>query len=197
VPKTNVKDWVIMKTITKLLTTAGLAFAFATCASADITWAFNNVNFCYNYGDVGFETDNDITTASFFTTDNTGTTLTGFDITVEGTNTLADNEYTPANSIVIFPDANHLDFYDGTTNQYLNLFLDAPGITSAGGLVNLLTGDLGATSNSTIACNGCSTLVSGSVTGSTVPEPRFGAFLVAGLAGLGFFARRQLAAARS
>jgi len=197
----DVEHWVIeketMKNINKLITVAGLAFAFASCASADITWTFNSTTFCYNCGDVGFETDNDILTGSFFTTDNTGTIITGYDITVEGTNALADNEYTPGDSITVFPDANHLDFYDGSTNQYLNLFLDVPGITSAGGTVNLLAGDLGADSNSTVACAGCGTLVSGSITGSTVPEPRFGAFLMVGLAGLAFFSRRKFAAARS
>lgn len=186
-----------MKHIPKLFTIAGLAFAFASCASADITWNFNTTTFCYNCGDVGFETDNDILAGSFFTTDDTGTIVTGYDITVEGTNTLADNEYTPGDSFPIFPDPNHLDFYDASTNQYLDLFLDAPGITSAGGTVNLLQGDLGQDSNSTVACAGCGTLVSGSVTGSTVPEPRFGVGLLMGLGGLGFLLRQKFAAARS
>jgi len=186
-----------MKNITKLLTIAGLAAAFATCASADITWNFNTTTFCYNCGDVGFETDNDIKAGSFFTTDNTGTNLTGYDITVEGTNTGANNEYTPGDSFRTLPvDANHIDLYDPSSNQYIDLFFDTPGITSAGGLVNLLQGDLGADSNSTIVCTGCGTLVSGSVTGSTVPEPRFGAVLLIGLAGLGFLARRKFATAR-
>lgn len=186
-----------MKSISKLLVIAGLAVVFASCASADITWNFNTTTFCYNCGDVGFETDNDITAGSFFTTDNTGTSITGYDITVDGTNALADNEYTPGDSITVFPDADHLDFYDGTTNQYLNLFLDAPGISSAGGTVDLLQGDLGADSNSTIACAGCGTLVSGSITGNPVPEPRFSAVLWIGLAGFGLLAQRKFAAARA
>jgi hypothetical protein len=190
-----------MKNITKLLSVAGLAFAFATCASADITWTFNTTTFCYNCGDVGFETDNNIKTGSFFTTDNTGANLIGYDITVQGTNTLADNEFTPGDSFRTLPmDATHIDLWDGSSGQYIDLYFASPGTTSAGGTVNLLQGDLGADSNSTVVCNGCGTLVSGSVTGvggSAVPEPRFGAILLAGLAGLGFFARRKFAAARS
>jgi len=182
--------------ITKLLAFASLALGLATCASADITWTFNTTDFCYNCGSI-FETDNDIAAGSYFTTDNLGDTITGYDITVEGTNSLANNEYTPGDSFPIFSDAFHLDFYDGSTNQYLNLYLDSPGITSAGGPVTLLAGDLGASSNSTVACAGCGTLVSGSINGSTVPEPRLSAFLMIGLAGLVFFARRKFAHSRA
>jgi hypothetical protein len=138
-----------MKNITKLLSVAGLAFAFATCASADITWTFNTTTFCYNCGDVGFETDNNIKTGSFFTTDNTGANLTGYDITVQGTNTLADNEFTPGDSFRTLPmDATHIDLWDGSSGQYIDLYFASPGTTSAGGTVNLLQGDLGADSNS-------------------------------------------------
>jgi hypothetical protein len=188
----------LMNTLTKLSTIAGLALAFSTSASADITWTFNTTTFCLNCGQTD-ELNNDIAAGSFFTTDDAATTVTGWDIVVEGTNPAADNEYT--NSVsgngFIFPDANHLDFFSPGFVNYLDLFLDSPGITIAGGTVNLLQGDLGASGNSTIACNGCSTLVSGSVVGSTVPEPRFGAVLLVGLASLGFFARRKFAVARS
>jgi hypothetical protein len=189
-----------MKHISKTSVIAGLAFAFASCASADITWTFNTTTFCYNCGDVGYETDNDIQAGSFFTTDNTGTDLTGWDITVEGTNAGADNEYTPSDSFRTFPmDATHIDLYDGSSGQYIDLYFASPGTTSAGGTVSLLAGDLGADANSTIVCNGCGTLVSGSVTGSggsAVPEPRFGATLLIGLAGLGLLAQRKFRAAR-
>jgi hypothetical protein len=186
-----------LRTITHLLFASGLALGLATTSSADIAWTFNNVTFCLHCGQPT-ETDNNITAASFFTTDNAASTVTGWDITVAGTNAGADNEYKSgvAGNGFIFPDANHLDFFSPGFVQYLDLFLAAPGITSAGGPVNLLLGDAGATGSSTIACNGCSTLVSGSVTGSTsaVPEPRFGAFLAACLIGLGFIARRKLVA---
>ena len=188
-----------MKSITKLLTIAGLAVAFASCASADITWTFNTTTFCLHCG-FSNELDNDIAAGSFFTTDNTGANLTGWDITVDGTNNGvngADNEYTPGDSFRTLPtDANHIDLYDGSSGQYIDLFFDAPGITSAGGTVNLLQGDLGADSNSTIVCNGCGTLVSGSVTASAVPEPRFGVVLMLVVAGFGFLGRRKLAAGR-
>jgi hypothetical protein len=182
---------------TKLLTIAGLAVAFASCASADITWNFNTTTFCLHCGFAN-ELNNDIKAGSFFTTDNTGANLTGWDITVEGTNLQANNEYTPGDSFRTLPmDATHIDLYDGSSGQYLNLFFDAPGTTSAGGTVSLLAGNLGANFDSTIACNGCGTLVVGSVTGATVPEPRFGAVLLIGLAGLGFLARQKFAAVRS
>lgn len=194
------KGWIIwsqMKNITKLFTIAGLAFAFATCASADITWNFNTTTFCLHCG-FSNELDNDIKAGSFFTTDNTGATLTGWDITVEGTNTDANNEFTPGNSFRTLPmDATHIDLYDGASGQYIDLFFAAPGTTSAGGTLNLLQGNLGADFNSTIVCNGCGTLVSGSVTANTVPEPRFGVVLLIGLAGLVFLARRKFAAVRS
>jgi hypothetical protein len=161
-----------MNKITKLLTIAGLAFAFSACASADITWTFNTTTFCYNCGDVGYETDNDIAPGSYFTTDNTGADLTGYDITVEGTNTLADNVYTPLDSFRTLPmDSTHIDLYDSGTGEYIDLYFASPGTTSAGGTVNLLQGDLGLDYNSTVVCDGCGTLVSGSVTASTVPEP--------------------------
>jgi hypothetical protein len=189
-----------LKTITHLLFAAGLALGLATSASADITWNFNNVTFCLHCGQPT-ETDNNITAASFFTTDNAASTVTGWDITVAGTNAGANNEYKSgvAGNGFIFSDANHLDFFSPGFVQYLDLFLAAPGITSAGGPASLLLGDAGATGSSTVACNGCSTLVSGSVTGSTsaVPEPRFGTFLAAGLIGLSFIVRRKLVPTRT
>ncbi len=185
--------------MTKLLGIAGLAITFATCASADITWNFNTTTFCLHCG-FSNEVDNDITAGSFFTTDNTGANLTGWDITVEGTNTLANNEYTPGDSFRTLPmDAFHIDLYDGSSNQYIDLYFAAPGTTAAGGTVNLLQGNLGQNFDSTIVCNGCGTLVAGSVTaaGSAVPEPRLGAFLVIGLAGIGLLVRKKFAASRT
>jgi hypothetical protein len=187
-----------MQNIAKFMAFAGLAFGLATCASADTTWTFNSTTFCYNCEDTPpLETFNDIGAGSYFTT-NASDAITGYDITVEGTNLVADNVYTPGDSIIIYPDATHLDFYDGATNQYLDLYLAAPGITTAGGTVQLLAGDLGASSSSTITCPGCGTLVSGSITGGgAVPEPRLGAFMLLGLAGLGFFARKTFANRRA
>ncbi len=180
-----------MRRITELLAFAALTFGLAGSASADIMWTFYDVTFCLNCGQTD-QLDNDITSTSWFTTDNSGSSITGFDITVEGSNTAADNEYTIANSITVFPDQYHLDFYDTSApDPYLNLFLDSPGITAAGGVVNLLQGDFGETSSSTIACNGCATLISGSIDGSAAPEPRLGAFLLIFMAGLGISARRK------
>jgi hypothetical protein len=186
-----------MKSISKIWVIAGLAFAFASCASADITWTFNTTTFCLHCG-FSDEVDNDIAAGSYFTTDNTGADLTGYDITVEGTNAPADNTYTPGDSFRTLPmDATHIDLYDGTSGQYIDLYFASPGTTSAGGTIDLLQGDLGADYNSTIVCNGCGTLVSGSVTANTVPEPRFGAALLIGLAGIILLAQRKFATARA
>jgi hypothetical protein len=183
----------------KIFTIIAAFFLMCTAsARADITWTFNDVTFCLHCG-MPTETDNDITSPSWFTTDNGASTVTGYDITVEGTNTGANNEYKMGDGGGFqFPDANHVDFFSFEYVQYLDFFLASPGITSAGGTVNLLLGDAGADSNSTIACNGCSVLVSGSITGSTgatVPEPRFGALAVFGLAALGFMGLRKFARA--
>jgi hypothetical protein len=187
-----------MQKITKLLALAGFVLGFATCASADITWNFDDVTFCLNCGQTDLLT-NDITPTSWFTTNNAATTITGWDITVEGTNTQADNVYAssvPGNGF-LFPDPDHLDFFSPGFAQFLDFFVAPPGITGAGGAVNLLAGDDGASGNSTIACNGCSTLVSGAITGTAVPEPRLGALLLIGLAGLGFVARSKFSSGRT
>jgi hypothetical protein len=184
------------RNITKLLAVAGFALGFATCASANITWTFDDATFCY---DCGGAANNDIAAGSYFTTDNAADAVIDYDITVEGTNTQADNVYTPGDSFVdpVTFDATHLDFYDYENGDFLNLYLASPGITSSGGTSDLLAGDLGYTDNATVACPSCATLMSGSVTGSTVPEPKLGAFLLIGLAGLGFFARRKFANSRA
>jgi len=98
--------------------------------------------------------------------------------------------YTPGDSIGIFPDLTHLDFYDGSTNQYIDLYLASP-LTNAGGTINLLYGDGGASNNSTVVCAGCGTLDSGTVSTelATVPEPSSTSLLasVVGFLGLLFF----------
>jgi hypothetical protein len=179
-----VKDWIIwrkelMKNITKLLTIAGLAFAFATCASADITWTLNDITFSNGNTATGFfETDNAITTIDLFSINVTGpATGAAFAATV------MVNAYLPS----------EIGIATTSFSEYVDLYLASP-LTSAGGTVKIGSG---------YDCPGCGTLILNSDTGvtgvttSATPEPRFGAFLVMGLVGLGFLARRKFAAARS
>ena len=164
-----------MKNTTKLLSVAGLAFAFATCASADITWTLNDVTFSDGNSAVGF-----------FITDNAVDTIESFSIQVEGPDTGRDFTATTMSSAYL-PSVIGA-FLEPT--YYTDLYLVSP-MTSAGGTIALKQG---------YDCPGCGVLASGTVTGAplgTVPEPRFGALLVIGLAGLAFFARRKSAPARS
>jgi hypothetical protein len=169
-----------MRNITRLLAMMIVLAGFATFAAADTIW---NVNASFSYNDTAntatgtFELDPSLN-------------LVTWDVTVAGTNTLADNVYIPGDSIAIFPDLTHLDFYDGSTNQYIDLYLASP-LTNAGGTINLLYGDGGASNNSTVVCAGCGTLDSGTVStvSATVPEPSSTSLLasVVGFLGLLFF----------
>jgi hypothetical protein len=172
----------MMKTISKILTLAGLAAGFAALASADTIW---NLDATFSYNSVSntamgtFELDPSLN-------------LVTYDITVAGTNALADNEYTPGDSFPIFPDLTHLDFYDVTTNQYINLLFQTP-LSNAGGTINLLYGDGGATNNSTVVCAGCGTLVSGTVSTAATPEPTsIGLVSAAGILGVALLRRKQV-----
>jgi hypothetical protein len=145
------------KQIIKLM---AIAAGLATFASADTIWDLD-ATFSYdslsNVATGTFELDPSLD-------------LVTWDITVAGSNTPADNEYTTGDSIAIFPDLTHLDFYDGSTNQYIDLYLASP-FTTAGGPINLLYGDGGQTNSATIVCAGCGTLVSGTVSATATPEP--------------------------
>lgn len=171
-----------MKRIAQLLGVACLLAGFVPVASADTIW-YVNASFSYN---------NLNNTASGTFELSPTLALVTYDVTVSGTNVQADNEYTPGDSIAIYPDETHLDFYDGTTNQYIDLYLASP-LTNSGGTIALLHGDGGASSNSTVVCPGCGTLVSGDVTTSPAPEPAsvylFGTAV--GLAGLGLRRRKR------
>ena len=169
-----------MKKIAQLLAIAGLISGFATYASADTIW---NVDATFSYNSSGntatgtFELDPSLN-------------LVTWDLNVTGSNTPADNEYTPLDSIAVLPDATHFDFYDGSTNQYIDLYLQSA-VTNAGGTINLLYGDGGASRNSTIVCAGCGTLVAGTVSTSPVPEPSSLSLIAGGVALLGLVLLRK------
>lgn len=173
-----------------LLRALGFVFLAAACvgtARADTTWDL----------DAGFTYNNTSNLATGTIVLNSSLQLVSWDVTVSGTNTLADNIYTSGDSLAIFPNLTHLDFYDGTTGQYIDLYLSSA-FSNAGGTINLLAGDNGADSNSTVVCAGCGVLTSGDLVGTPVgaatPEPPSVALFGTGAALLAFLAmrRRQL-----
>jgi hypothetical protein len=109
-----------LKTATKLLVYAGLVAGLATYASADTIW---NVNATFKYNSLG-------NTAKGTFELNSSLALVTWNITVSGTNIVADNVYTPSDSIDVYPNSTHLDFYDGSTNQYIDLYLQT-GLSNA------------------------------------------------------------------
>jgi len=158
-----------------LFSLAGLALALSTHASANTIW---NVNASFLYNSLTNQA-----TGSF--TLGPSLNLVTWDLVITGTNTQADNTYTPGDSIALFPNLTHLDFYDSGTGQYVDLYLASP-LSTSGGTINLLAGDSGSDSNSTVVCGGCGILVSGNLSAanqgqSTVPEPSSIALSIAGL----------------
>jgi hypothetical protein len=149
------------KTITKALVIAGFIAGFTARASANTIW-YVDATFAYNSlsnTEMGtFQLDPSLN-------------LVTWDITVSGSNTAADLEYTPSNSNDVFPDLTRLDFFEkGGTGPYADLYFASP-LSNAGGAINLLYGNGGANSFSTIVCAGCGTLVTGSVSTTATPEP--------------------------
>jgi len=150
-----------LRNLLKFAPLAIFALSFSALAPADTIW---NVNATFAYNQL-------TNTASGSFTLNSSLDLVSWNITVAGTNTSADNTYTSVDSIDIFPDLTHLDFYDGSTNQYIDLYFASP-LSNSGGTINLLYGDGGQSDNATIVCDGCGTLLAGTVsTATAVPEP--------------------------
>jgi len=175
----------MMKNITKMLCFWGLVAGFTTCASANTIWDLN-ATFQYN-------SLSNTATGNFQL--NSSLAVVDWDIAVTGTNIAADNVYNPSDSFPVFPDLEHLDFYDFGTNQNINLKLASP-FTQAGGSINLLFGNgNGRDDDATTVCAGCGTLVSGKVSTITTPEPASIAIVSgAGILGLALLRRKRRAA---
>jgi hypothetical protein len=171
--------------LAKMLVAVGFVAGFATYASADTIWDL----------DATFSIHSLSNTATGTFELNSSLDLVTWNVDVTGSNTEADNVYNPGDSISVFPDTTHLDFYDGGTNQYIDLYLAKP-LSNAGGTIKLLYGNGGQDDNAAIVCAGCGTLVSGIIVGEAVtPEPSFiGLLGGAGFLGLALLRRKRVLA---
>ncbi|HUK29732.1 MAG TPA: PEP-CTERM sorting domain-containing protein [Candidatus Acidoferrum sp.] len=191
-----------MRIATKLMIVLALLMVTGACAKADVitVWTIN-ANFTYN------STSN--TETGSFTYDATTGQITTWNITVAGTNTLADNNYTPSDSFLttnFFPTTSpaYVSFYDNSgpgNGDYLDLDI-ASALNGTGGTFNLLAGNNGANYQSTIVCNGCGILNTNdtnTVTGAVVGAPEPGTLGLMGtglmsLIGIAVLRRRKSAA---
>jgi hypothetical protein len=192
-----------MKKASRLLVGLGIVLAFATGASADIAWTFNDVNFdlvSWNSNYTGFIYTPVASLSGSFSTDNAVTTVTDFsDLTITAQ---------PGYSSFAFPVAGVVDsylpgeigIYSAGFSSYIDLYLTSP-LNGAGGSYSFSAG---------YDCPGCAVLLPNSDTGvagdapivrggtlSSTPEPGLYAVLAIGLAGLGFAYRRKRLIANS
>lgn len=151
--------------------------SLASTAAATTTWNLDNVVF----DRPGFGTN---TATGFFTVDTAVSALLNWDITVTGTNTQANHHYVfgGANEFGALNNPSKVTFANFVVNPNVYLILDlASPITDAGGSIGLQA--------SSLACPGCGTLQTGSLTtdqvGAAVPEPATLALLGGGLLAIG------------
>lgn len=178
-----------MKNISKILFIAGLAFAFASCASADVTWVLNNVTF-----------SDGATAVGFFTTDPGFDTLDNWDINVTGSDLGADYHYQVSNSNPFDISSTEVAVAASPFAEFVIVF-PSSAMTNAGGTISLVTGlSIPPGTGDCSEAGPCGYLASNStasITGTPTPEPRYGAVLLIGLVGLGFMAQRKFVAGRA
>jgi hypothetical protein len=170
-----------MKKITMLGTIALLALGFATCASAEI------------FSFTGTLSDSSTVTGAF-SIDPVGGTILAVDLFVADDPTDTYNQ--------IFGQTTSTGYYLDIDTTAANpatlpaLFLGLLNTNDPGTLLGYTGGGLEPGSFWETANSSELNFTSGTIS-PVVPEPRFGALLVIGLAGLGFLARRKLAAAQA
>ena len=169
-----------LKKSSQLLCLLALMFGLSLAASADTIW---NIDATLQYNNT-----TNLITGSF--TLNPSLNVVTYNIAVTGTNTQANKVYTPANSFPVNPTPTNFPFFSPATSQFLILYLVHP-VTNAGGTIPLSVGSAGLSANSTIACPGCSTLVSGTVSALPIPEPSSLALLGSGVLGVATLLRRK------
>jgi hypothetical protein len=169
----------MMKKITMFGTIALLALGFATCASAEI------------FSFTGTLADSSTVTGAF-SIDPVGGTILGVDLFVADDPTNTYNQITTqGNNSGYYLD---IDTTAAAPGAAPALFLGLLNPSDPGTLIGYTGGGLLTGSFWLNAAGSPVDFTSGTI--SPVPEPRFGALLVIGLAGLGFLARRKLAAAQ-
>lgn len=173
-----------MKNSIKLLYCLVLVFGLSAAAAADTIW---NIDATLQYNSY-----NNLATGSF--TLDPSLNIVTYNIVVSGTNTQANGTFTPSNSFPVNPNPTNFPFININTNpnRFLVLFLKRP-VTNAGGTIPLLLGTGGLSVNSTIACPGCATLMSGYITTNSIPEPGSLALLGSGILAVAGLLRRRVA----
>jgi hypothetical protein len=150
-------------------------------AKADTVWTLNDVDF----NRPGYGTNAASGTITF---NSTFTGLDAWDVTVTGTNTQANAVYeNGTGGGYLDPSDTGVDLYDSGFAQYLDLVF-ASALTNSGGTVDLSV-------SGTLACPGCGTLVSGTLSTDPVATPEAGSLslLACGLFGLGLlFVKRRV-----
>jgi PEP-CTERM motif len=174
-----------LKNSIKLLYCLVLVCGLSVAASADTIWNIDAMLQDNSY-------NNNTVTGSF--TLDPGLNLVTYNIVVSGTNTQATGTFTPSNSFPVNPNPMKFPFINLNANpsKFLVLFLKRP-VTNAGGTIPLLVGTGYLSSNSTIVCPECDTLMAGYVTTNPIPEPGSLALMGSGMLALAGLLRRRVA----
>ena len=167
----------LLRSSAKILLCVIFVFGFAACASAQVTWTFNNVTFSGGY-----------TVTGSFTTNSTATTITSFDISVSGPDAFTAPPGSTSSAYLSNTPPEIGIFAPSPSFAYVDLF-PATSLTGAGGTISLTSG---------LDCPGsagCYSLTStdAEIVGVT-PEPATGGLMLLGVGLLmsAWFLRRGL-----
>ena len=151
-----------MKNLARFFVLAIFVLVFATCASAQVTWTFNDVMF----------TDG-VTVTGNFTTNSAVNTVESFDVTLMGPGSFTVNVIADSYLPTLIGLAS-----DSMFTQYLDLYLSSP-MTGAGGTIAISSGF-----NCPILGGGCQALDTAAdptIMGAA-PEPSTGGLMLLGFA---------------